>query len=108
MGMYSEVINACPRLGPEFLGVLQTKELTSLMDAYWLAPDGCLYQIWHEYSEGEEKPRGYVRPYRKSGVIRFTAASGKGYLEALTHFKCGQLSAVLCVGPIFSCETVPA
>ena len=45
MGLYSTVLNTCPLLGEEFLGALQTKELESLMDTYWLTTDGCLYLV---------------------------------------------------------------
>lgn len=110
MGLYSEVVNRCPALGDEFLGVLQTKDLTALLDTFWLAPDGCLYEVQTPWSDSDDKARerGKVRPYRKSGVIRFTAydKAGSGYLEALVYFKCGVLNAVLCRGPIFSCDRV--
>jgi hypothetical protein len=109
MGLYSEVINQSPRLGEGFLRrTLQTKDLTSLLDTYWLSPDGCLYQVWSPwYDTGPAPPlRGRVRPYRKSGIVRFTANNNGTFLEALTYFKCGELSAVICSGPIFSCETL--
>lgn len=110
MGLYSEVVNQCPELGDEFLGTLQTKDLTSLLDTFWLSPDGCLYEVQMPWSNSDDegRQRGRVRPYRKSGVIRFTAYGKPGgeCLEALTYFKCGTLNAVLCRGPIFSCDRV--
>ena len=116
MGLYSNVVCACNRLGEDFQGVLQTKDLTSLLDLFWLAPDGALYEVISEWQCDPEEPeqcatvprRGRVRPYRKSGVIRFTARSDSRYLEALTYFKCGELNSVLCSGPIFSCSTLPS
>lgn len=116
MGLYSNVVCACEFLGEDFQGVLQTKDLTSLLDLFWLAPDGTLYEVvseWHcdsgEPEQGAPVLRhGRVRPYRKSGVIRFTARSGGRYLEALTYFKCGELNSILCSGPIFTCSTLPS
>jgi hypothetical protein len=126
LGLYSTVLNTCPDLGPEFLGELQTKELESLMDTYWLATDGCLYRVEDgdaydlelvEHEAGDFpfphfKPvptgrHGRLKPYRKSGTIRFTALHQGQTLEAVTYFKVGKLNAVLCKGPIFSCEMVP-
>lgn len=107
MGLFSEVVNRCPALGDEFLGVLQTKDLTSLLDTFWLAPDGSLFEVQLPLvDENGPKWRGKVRPYRKSGVLRFTTAYGgnRECLEALAYFKCGMLNAVLCKGPIFSCD----
>ena len=98
MGLYSEVINHCPMLGEGFQGVLQTKDLTSLMDYFWLAPDGCLYQV---REPPDDESRGRISPFRVSGTL--TLVSSKG-TEALTYFKCGELNAVLCAGPIFSCR----
>lgn len=125
MGLYSIVLNTCPELGSEFLGELQTKELESLMDTYWLATDGCLYRVDDgdtydleliEPKEGRfpfphfktipTGKHGHLKPYRKSGVIRFTTSHQGKVLEAVTYFKVGRLNAVLCRGPIFSCEMV--
>lgn len=124
MGMFSEVINQCSMLGDDFIGVLQTKDLECLMDSYWLAPDGRLYRIddsgtWILKSgdfqvdglpmfkcipTGE---KGHIRPYRKYGVVRFTARAQSGdYVEAVTWFDNGVLERVLCQGPMFSCERV--
>lgn len=126
LGLYSTVLNTCPDLGVEFLGELQTKELESLMDTYWLATDGCLYRVEDsstydlepvERGEGDfpfpyfkavpTGKHGRLKPYRKSGTIRFTAHYQGEILEAVTYFKVGKLNAVLCKGPIFSCEMVP-
>ena len=128
MGLYSIVLNTCPNLGKEFLGELQTKELESLMDTYWLTTDGCLYLIddsntytlepsgdtpvgtgWLSLPLYHAEPtgrRGRLTPYRKTGVIRFTASSEGQVLEAVTFFRDGRLDAVLCKGPIFSCDMV--
>lgn len=124
MGMFSEVINQCPALGDDFIGVLQTKDLESLLDSYWLAPDGGLYRIddsdtWTlkiDDSEVGSWPfikrlptglKGRVKPYRKYGTVRLTARSKSGeYVEAVTWFENGVLKRVLCQGPIFSCERV--
>jgi hypothetical protein len=110
MGLYSTVLSCYEPLGPEFQGALQTKELTSLMDEFWLAPDGKLYEIRVPLEWGPQgvRPagRGRVKPYRKSGVVRFTAHHDGQVLESLVYFKTGQLNAVLCQGPIFSCDCV--
>ena len=98
------------------------------MDTYWLTTDGCLYFIddsntytlepsgdtpvgtgslslplYHAELTGQ---RGRLTPYRKTGVIRFTASSEGQILEAVTFFRDGRLDAVLCKGPIFSCDMV--
>lgn len=122
MGLFSTVINHCPIMGPEFMGELQTKQLRSLMDLYWLAPDGVLYYIdtdeafdLIEIPEEERQSdrlrmpfryapngkHGRVRPCRKSGLVKFTAPHRDRYLEAVAHFKAGQLTAALCKGPMF-------
>jgi len=130
MGMYSTVLNTCPLLGEEFLGELQTKELESLMDTYWLTTDGCLYLIDDSdtyilepsgsiFCSAETKEpsfplyrteltgrRGRLKPYRRTGVIRFTASSKGEVLEVVTFFRDGRLDSILCKGPIFSCDTV--
>lgn len=111
-------------MGPEFLGSLQTKNLECLMDTYWLSSDGLLYRINDSEAydlEPVEEPltrlgpflqakpngkHGKISPYRKSGVVRFTADHKGELLEAVVHFKCGELSGVLCRGPIFSCDRV--
>lgn len=122
MGLYSSVINYCPALGPEFMGVLQTKQLDCMMDLYWLAPDGLLYKI-DDSSTWTLEPssvqdwliglpvrrvstgaKGRVTPFRKSGVVRFTTDHQGEILETAVHFKVGQLTGVLCKGPIWSCS----
>ena len=124
MGLFSIVLNHCPEMGPEFLGELQTKDLESMMETYWLSADGLLYRIndseaydlepvedpktpFGPYFEAKPNGRhGKVKPYRKSGVVRFTTDHEGECLEAVAHFKCGELSGVLCSGPIFSCNRV--
>jgi len=128
MGLYSTVFNTCPLLGEEFLGELQTKELESLMDTYWLTTDGCLYLIDDSGTYTLErsgyvaigadnislpsfdaKPtgrNGRLKPYRRTGVVRFTASYKGEVLETVTFFRDGRLDSILCKGPIFSCNTV--
>lgn len=121
MGLFSEVINSCEALGPELMGLVQTKDLQSLMDTYWLSPLGELYRInddstWTFKEELESQgtsnllglstiqtgEKGSVQPYRIYGTIRFT----DGPNEAVTWFEGGVLKQVLCRGPAFSCERV--
>lgn len=127
MGLFSTVINRCPAMGPEFISELQTKQFADLMGLFWLAPDGVLYKIDDDDAfdlvdvPEEDRPpgrlsmpfkyvqngrHGRVRPYRKSGLVRFTTCYRGEYLEAVAHFKTGQLTAVLCKGPMFSCDMV--
>ena len=123
MGLYSTVYNQCQELGPEFIGELQTKDLESIMDSYWLSPDGRLYRIdddgtWDLERDEEAGNRffpfrrvptgkhGKVRPYRKSGVLCLTTHHDGEYMECLVHFKTGMLTGVLCRGPMFSCRSV--
>lgn len=96
------------------------------MDTYWLATDGCLYRVedggtydlepvkaeaggfpFPHFKAVLTGQRGRLKPYRKSGTIRFTARNQGETLEAVTYFKAGKLNAVLCKGLIFSCEMVP-
>lgn len=123
MGLYSIVFNQCKELGDEFIGELQTKDLESILDNYWLSPSGHLYRIDDgdtydlEPAENQGKlipyfkrvptgNRGKVRPYRKSGVLRLVTNHRGECRECLVHFKTGMLTGVLCRGPIFSCERV--
>lgn len=123
MGLYSTVFNQCKELGEEFLGELQTKDLECMLDSYWLSPTGCLYRIdesdaYDLVPEADPENRllpyqwvrnsrnGRVSPYRKSGVLCFSAHHQGEYLECLTHFKTGMLTGVLCRGPLFSCQRV--
>lgn len=122
MGLFSTVINHCPALGPELIGELQSKSLQSLMDLYWLAPDGTLFRVDEEETydlvpSGDSSillpfrrvptgKRGRVTPYRQSGLVRFVGRFQGEYLEAVAHFKTGQLTAVVCKGPVFSCNMV--
>lgn len=121
MGMFSTVINSCQALGSELTGTLQSKDLESLMDTYWLSPDGQLYLVddsatwtfrqdidWSEPSSviggatTATGKKGRVRPYRIYGKVRFT----DGPREAVCWFENGLLKQVLCRGPAFSCERV--
>lgn len=121
MGLFSEVINSCETLGPEFIGTLQTKDLESVMDTYWLDPDGQLYLVntdstWTIAEDLEEiqgtgllgfktvptGKKGRLQPYRIYGKVRFT----DGHKEVVAWFQDGILDRVLCSGPMFSCERV--
>lgn len=115
MGMFSTVISSCETL---MLGQLQSKDLESLMDTYWLSPDGYLYRIddtetWNLTWEPSDSnlpglrtvptgKRGRLRPYRIYGSVRFT----DGRQEAVAWFEDGAMKQVLCKGAIFSCERV--
>jgi hypothetical protein len=121
MGLFSVVINSSNILGSEFAGSLQTKELESLMDYYWLSPTGQLFRIDYGDSYELEFERdesgflapnkkstgknGRIRPYRMHGLVRFTTTQDEA-LEAVTWFSSGILQQVLCRGPIFSCQFV--
>ena len=48
MGMFDQIRNDYKPLGPEFQGVLQTKDLDNLMDWYYIDPSGKLSLV--EYS----------------------------------------------------------
>lgn len=118
MGLFSYVINSCDALGPELIGTIQSKDLESLMDTYWLSPDGQLYLIndnatWTFADDGKPQTpldnrivptgdRGRVSPYRIYGKVRFT----DGPHEAIAWFEDGLLKTVLCRGPAFSCERI--
>ena len=109
LGLYSEVINHCPMLGRDFLGVLQTKSIDCLMETYWLSVDGCLYlvdmssnykddmicDISPQLDHARRGARGRLRPCDFSGVVRFTALRSPDMLEASVYFKEGRLELVI-------------
>jgi hypothetical protein len=97
-------------------GEFQTKDLQSVLDTYWLSPNGELFYVndgptWDlvPATEGEglfpcfrrvsTGQRGVVKPYRYSGVMTLT---GYPSVEAVVYMKCGVVNTVLCTGPIFS------
>lgn len=99
MGLFSEVYNSCTRFGPEFMGILQTKELRSLLDFYWLSPSGCLYKVDYQgvdLSSGECVARsGSVRPYCVTSVLRLMNIYEGQYKEVFVYFRLGEVQAVL-------------
>lgn len=113
MGMFSTVINQCPDLGSDFMGHLQTKDLESMMDYYWLAPDGCLFLIddgpcftmeenpnsnhWYDRFQWKATGlRGRLKPYRRSFVARlYPAISNSEWKEVNVFFKMGKINAIL-------------
>jgi len=98
VGMYSEVINSCDALVKDLTGYLQTKDLESVFDLYWVAKDGTLYRIhWPPsplvtvssvfFQAGSFSRRGAVRPYRLTGCINVIGGSPSG-LEPRRGFLC--------------------
>jgi hypothetical protein len=97
MGMYSEILSSYDRLGSGFTGYMQTKDLESAFDLYWIARDGTLYRIlWPEredsalvnadHSLRNPSRRGVVRPFRYTGCINFTG--GRHGSTARNGFMC--------------------
>lgn len=76
MGMFDEIRNSYKPLGAEFQGVLQTKDLDSLMDWYYLDPSGQLYLV--DYSgtqnftpnESKKFPLLLYTPNGNHGTVR--------------------------------------
>jgi hypothetical protein len=95
MGMYSEVYNSCSKIGHEFVGLLQTKQLTSLLDLFWISPSGELFEIRVPWVDEGERGSGVVRPYRLTGVLQFSAIYRNQYKEAYVYFRYGVLTEVL-------------
>ena len=111
--MFSTVYNQCEMLGQELLGELQTKDLESVMDYYWLSPNGCLFLIdtspcfRAELNPNPENPfaffewkptgiRGRLKPYRRNFIARFyTARSSGDWKEVHAFFRVGRLSMLL-------------
>jgi hypothetical protein len=108
MGMFSTVYNQCETLGEGLMGELQTKDLESMMDHYWLSPNGCLFLIdtspcfRAERNPNPENPfmffewkptgiRGRLRPYRRNFIARFYTANK----EAHAFFRVGKLNMLL-------------
>ena len=63
MGLFDN-IRSSYYLGPNFTNVeMQTKGLACAMRRYWIAPDGCLYELTyketHTYEEIEEDDERY-------------------------------------------------
>lgn len=96
MGLFSSVVNFCDVLGKEdFIGTIQTKDLESWAYLYWLTPDGHLYRVIVPERGSGAVSRGRVTPYRKSGIVTFTAYS-RGKLSSVSvHFKTGELTGIV-------------
>jgi hypothetical protein len=63
MGLYDDIRSSYD-LGEQFTNVpMQTKGLACAMCSYWIAPDGCLYEITHRethtFEEIKEGDDGY-------------------------------------------------
>jgi hypothetical protein len=86
-------------MGLPFLGVLQTKDLESLMDTYWLSFDGRLYKVTGEELFTPSALAGTtlddrLEPYPKSGPVRFVTRHKEQTIEVSTFFSNGVLSSV--------------
>jgi hypothetical protein len=118
MGLFDEIKSSyC--LGEQFTNVeMQTKGLACAMCRYWIAPDGCLYEITHKYThifenikEDDERydPRraflnyewiptgkhGKVEPCYISDYVEVYPAQWKGdwnlWPRCIIHFKKGKI-----------------
>lgn len=75
MGLYSEVFNSFEEFGSHMIGVLQTKDLESMLDCYWLAPDGKLYKVGNDpcftmkQDIAPAPKRQRVAPYHYTGAL---------------------------------------
>lgn len=112
MGMYSTIYNTSKALGPRFLGELQTKDLDSAMDEYWLSPNGELYRIdttethepqinpgsknWVDYLTWVPTGRhGSIRPCLVTRVLRMYGIREGQFAETSAYFRDGRLVEVL-------------
>jgi hypothetical protein len=113
MGMFSTVYNQCKTLGDELIGEIQTKDLESMMDHYWLSPDGCMFLIdtsscftASRVNTNPDNPfpffeweptgvRGRLRPYRRSFIARFYTSRSGERKEAHALFEMGKLNLIL-------------
>jgi hypothetical protein len=93
--MHSEVYNSCSKIGHEFVGLLQTKQLTSLLDLFWISPSGELFEIRVPWVNEGERGSGVVRPYRLTGGLRLSVIYCNQYKEAYVYFRYGVLTEVL-------------
>jgi hypothetical protein len=114
MGMF-DTIRSSYDLGPKFTDVeLQTKDIDSTMDHFWISPDGVLYLIdYHgtsdlkeidkndpEYSEKlsflnfkwvPNGNHGKVKPYFITKYITAYTISNNERIEVKLHFRDGKL-----------------
>lgn len=101
MGLYSEVINHCPSMGTAFLGVLQTKDLESILDTYWLTFDGVLHKIKDDFNV---KSLSFNYPvdsdclelYPLNGETIFAAFCKNQILQKSVRFQDGRLQPFSC------------
>lgn len=111
--MFSTVYNQCETLGDGLMGELQTKDLESMMDYYWLSPDGCMFLIDtspcfaatglntspdNPFPLFEWEPtgvRGRLHPYRRNFIARFYTSRSGEWKEAHAFFKVGKLNMLL-------------
>ena len=116
MGMFDTIFNNYFRLGPEFDGELQSKDLHNCMDNFWISPAGELYvydesEAW-KWIENDEPPTdrlhfGYIktstgqhiklRPKRFCDYITVYPANWNGsyneWPEATLHIKDGKVES---------------
>ena len=118
MGLYDE-IRSSYNLGEHFTNVeMQTKDLACAMTKYWIAPDGCLYELTyrdtHDFVTIEESDERYeseklflnfewiptgkhgkVEPCYVSDYVEIYPSQWKGDYDAWPrcriHFKLGKL-----------------
>ncbi len=114
MGLF-DTIRSSFDLGPEFTEVeLQTKDLDSTMDHFWISPDGVLYLIDYRGTSDLEKideddpeyneklsflnfkwvkngKHGKVKPYLITKYVTAYTRCGDKRIEVKLHFKYGKL-----------------
>lgn len=118
MGLYDEIRSSYD-LGPDFTNVdMQTKGLACAMARYWIAPDGCLYELTYREThtfeiieEGDERydpkllflnyewiptgKHGKVEPCDVTDYVEVYPAIWSGHYDdwprCRIHFKCGKI-----------------
>lgn len=112
MGLYSIIHSSFNRLGVEFLGEFQTKDLESLMEEYWLSPSGelfflnysgCFEAFVNEFPKNfldhiRYEPTGShakLEPCAYNGVLTMYTGRNDMWIEADLYFQDGIVSLIL-------------
>jgi hypothetical protein len=97
MGLFSTIYSSY-RLEPSLCdGFFQTKDLTNLLDEYWLSPDGELFRISFPYklNLSGKIARGRVEPFDLDGSITVISLDNQANDRQQWTFSGGKLSEVL-------------
>jgi len=90
MGLYSTIYSSYEKLGPDFIGEFQTKNLESLMDEYWLSPKGELFFIDYKdcFTVSQNKfPKNFLDTIERRPTGTNAKMTPVNYTGELTMYK---------------------